>query len=221
MEKLSIIVPYRDRESHLSQFIPHMEKSEFLSDIDFEILIVEQTHKAFNRGKLLNVGVMESQEASYYCFHDVDMLPEKCDYSPCQFPTHLASEAQQFGYKLPYEGYFGGVTLFNKSSFFKINGFSNNYWGWGAEDDDVRFRCVSYEVVTQRRSGIFTSLNHERVIERDLYLKNLGALGHLTNSPDLESARSKILMDGLTTLEYEKVEDKWISDKTRKILVNI
>ena len=35
--KLAIIVPYRDREEHLAQFVPHMEK--FLSDkeIDFKI----------------------------------------------------------------------------------------------------------------------------------------------------------------------------------------
>ena len=42
MTKLAIIVPYRDREEHLAQFVPHMEK--FLSDkkIDFKIFVVEQ-----------------------------------------------------------------------------------------------------------------------------------------------------------------------------------
>jgi hypothetical protein len=221
MKKLSIIVPYRDRESHLSQFVPHMENSEFLKEIDYEILIVEQTTKPFNRGKLLNVGVAESQEADYYCFHDVDMLPEICDYSFSSFPTHLATEAQQFGYKLPYDGYFGGVTLFDKDSFKKINGFSNNYWGWGAEDDDVRFRCVCYEVPTHRRNGRFTSLNHERHINRDLYVQNLHTLGNLTNSPDLESGKSKIILDGLNNLDYEKIEENKISEKTKKIKVNI
>ena len=91
MEFLSIIVPYRDRESHLQKFIPHMENSEFLSDLEFEILIVEQEEgKPFNRGKLLNVGAIESPKASYYCFHDVDMLPQVSDYSPISNPTHLA-----------------------------------------------------------------------------------------------------------------------------------
>ena len=40
--KLAIIVPYRDREEHLAQFVPHMDK--FLSDkkIDYKIFVVEQ-----------------------------------------------------------------------------------------------------------------------------------------------------------------------------------
>lgn len=221
MKKLGIIVPYRDRESHLSLFVPHMENSDFLKGIDFEILIIEQTTKPFNRGKLLNVGVVEATDFDYYCFHDVDMLPEKCDYSYVQFPTHLATEAQQFGYKLPYDGYFGGVTLFDKNSFKKINGFSNNYWGWGAEDDDIRFRCICYEVPTHRRSGRFTSLSHERHINRDLYVQNLNTLGGLTNSPDIESAKSKIILDGINNLEYVKITEEKISEKTRKIKVDI
>ena len=56
-ERLAIIVPYRNREEHLSRFVPHINK--FLSDkdIDFKIFIVEQGNdKSFNRGWLLNVG---------------------------------------------------------------------------------------------------------------------------------------------------------------------
>ena len=116
MEKLSIIVPYRDRENHLKEFLPYMENSPYLKNLDFEILIVEQEEgKPFNRGKLLNVGAAESPSSSYYCFHDVDMLPLVSDYSSVASPTHLAAEAEQFGFKLPYGGYFGGVTLFGKS----------------------------------------------------------------------------------------------------------
>mgnify|MGYP000323995674 FL=1 len=28
----------------------------------------------------------------------------------------------------------------------KINGFSNLYWGWGFEDDDLRYRCIKNDV---------------------------------------------------------------------------
>ena len=48
-EKLAIIVPYRDREEHLSKFLPAMKKCDFLDGIDYEIMIVEQEEgKPFN-----------------------------------------------------------------------------------------------------------------------------------------------------------------------------
>jgi hypothetical protein len=90
-EKLAIVVPYRDREEHLRRFLPAMESSDLLEGIDYEILIVEQEDgKPFNRGKLLNIGAIQSHTASYYCFHDVDMLPVVSDYSYVEVPTHLA-----------------------------------------------------------------------------------------------------------------------------------
>ena len=145
-ERLAIIVPYRNREEHLSRFVPHINK--FLSDkdIDFKIFIVEQGNdKSFNRGWLLNVGYTISKEQGfdYFCFHDVDMLPEDntCDYSWVDKPTHIAARLSKFNYRLVYPEYFSGVTLFNKEHFEWINGYSNKYWGWGFEDDDLLYRC--------------------------------------------------------------------------------
>lgn len=42
-----------------------------------------------------------------------------------------------FSCRLPYAGYFGGVSGLSKKQFLKINGFPNEYWGWGGEDDDI------------------------------------------------------------------------------------
>lgn len=219
--RLSIIVPYRDREEHLNQFIPHMENSEFLQGIDFEILIVEQTDKPFNRGKLLNVGAAESPDASYYCFHDVDMLPLVSDYSPVPNPTHLASEAEQFGFKLPYDGYFGGVTLFDKDSFYLANGYSNEYWGWGAEDDDVFLRCQTKGIKCSRKNGRYRSLSHDRNITQDLYSENLRKFFEFKSLSPEQKSKLKIEKDGLSNLEYEVIETVQISPKTRLIKVNI
>lgn len=44
--------------------------------------------------------------------------------------------------RLPYAGYFGGVSGLSKKQFLKINGFPNEYWGWGGEDDDIYNRSV-------------------------------------------------------------------------------
>ena len=145
-KKLAIIVPYRDREEHLGRFVPHMDK--FLSDkeIDYKIFVVEQgNEKPFNRGWLLNIGykIASEQGYDYFCFHDVDMLPEDntCDYSWVDRPTHIAARLSKFKYRLVYPEYFSGVTIFNKEHFEWINGYSNKYWGWGFEDDDLLYRC--------------------------------------------------------------------------------
>ena len=220
-KKLSIIVPYRDREEHLKQFVPHMENSEFLRDLDYEIVIVEQDDKPFNRGKLLNVGALESPYADYYCFHDVDMLPIVSDYSYSSTPTHLAAEAEQFGFKLPYQGYFGGVTLFDKHSFIKVNGYSNDYWGWGAEDDDVMFRCVMKEIKPTRKNGRYKSLSHERNIVQDLYNENLRKFFEFKNGMNVDKIIQKINSDGLSDLEYEVLEEKKISDRVTLVKVRI
>jgi hypothetical protein len=220
MKKLSIVVPYRDREEHLSQFLPHMKKflSENLKETEWKIFIVEQfDDKPFNRAKLLNVGYLESREYDYFCFHDVDMLPDEADYSFVDLPTHMASNVEQFGWKLMYEGYFGGVTMFDKKSFEKINGYANDYWGWGAEDDDVLARCQIMEIQAQRKKGVFRSLPHEREINKPLYEKNLNKL----NMTIMRPSEEKIMKDGLNTISYEKIKEEDLTDFCKKIYVSL
>jgi len=221
MKKLSVVVPYRNREEHLKEFIPAVETELKKQEIPFEIVIVEQNdNKPFNRAMLLNIGFEESKYCDYFAFHDVDMIPLDSDYSYPEGPTHLAARAEQFGWKLPYEGYFGGVTLFDKESFIKINGYSNEYWGWGAEDDDVLFRCNLMEVDTFRKDCRYKSLSHERDIKQSLYSDNLSKYGGLINTKN-EIAKKKILMDGISMLNYGRDSEEKLSDHSRIIKVKL
>jgi len=145
--KLGVIVPYRDRPQQLKRFVSHME--DYLKDIEYEIFIVEQSDdKPFNRGKLLNVGFKSACDkgCDYFVFHDVDMLPEDVDYSYSYKPLHLATHLQEHDYETTFFDYFGGVTMFTKEDFKTINGFSNEYWGWGFEDDDLLVRCLESDL---------------------------------------------------------------------------
>lgn len=211
--KLCIVVPYRDRRSHLAEFIPYMQNILNSQNIDYHILIVEQEYgKPFNRAKLLNVGYdYTKSEYDYYCFHDVDMLPIDSDYEYCESPTHLAAAAEQFNWMLPYPQYFGGVTIFNNESFELINGYSNEYWGWGAEDDDVYRRVNLKGLKPHRKNGRYRSLQHERHIPELEYKKNIDYL---------HTSESLIDTDGLNTLVYTVISEEKVEFYT-KIKVEI
>ena len=77
-----------------------------------------------------------------FIFHDVDLLPEDdrnlytCPYQP----RHMSVAINTFNYKLPYKDIFGGVSAMTAKHFALVNGFSNRFWGWGGEDDDLRRR---------------------------------------------------------------------------------
>lgn len=138
MHKLGVVVPFRNRWEHLDTFTQCITKYLTDSGIDYRLIIVEQDDaSAFNRGMLCNIGFLQAEKlkCDYVIFHDVDMLPINVDYSYSDYPIHLASD------NIPFESYFGGITLFPTEQFEKINGFSNHYWGWGYEDDDLRYRC--------------------------------------------------------------------------------
>jgi predicted glycosyltransferase involved in capsule biosynthesis len=221
MEKqtLSVIVPFRNREEHLEKFMPHMKEFLDRHEIPFHIYVIEQAdNKPFNRAKLLNVGYKESSDFDYFCFHDVDMLPIESFYECPEKPIHLAASVEQFNWGLAYETYFGGVTLFPKESLLKINGYSNNYWGWGAEDDDLWNRCMQMRQIPSRLPGKYLSLNHDRNIDHTLWQRNYDYL----RSQDTPEARLKVIhTDGINTLEYEKIGDEKLNDYTTKIKVLI
>ena len=52
-------------------------------------------------------------------------------------------------------GYFGGITSFSASQFRQINGFPNNFWGWGGEDDELYKRTKKVEIEFPTKILIF------------------------------------------------------------------
>jgi len=157
LEKVGIIVPYRNRYKHLKKFVEHIVDYLCDKDINYKIIIVEQDDaKLFNRGMLLNIGYSFAKKirCDYVVFHDIDMLPTEVDYSYSEYPIHLATEIipeKNEKKRNLYDYYFGGVTLFPIDDFEKINGYSNKYWGWGFEDDDLLFRCKINDIVLQTK----------------------------------------------------------------------
>ena len=166
MNKLGVIVPYRNRYEQLITFKESITKYLESKNINFELIIVEQDNaKLFNRGMLLNIGFKYAKEfeCNYVVFHDIDMLPIDVDYLYSEVPLHMATNfIVEEGEKERslFDTYFGGVTMFPSEQFEQIDGYSNKYWGWGYEDNDLLLRC------------------EEKFIQLDtLKIKNLGRKG--------------------------------------------
>ena len=160
--KLGICIPYRDRKEHLEKLIPHLSKHLNEKGIEHSFYVAHQVDdKLFNRGTMKNIAAKHAFDdgCDYIAWHDVDMIPnEECDYSyPKDNPIHIATELSKYNYGMSYPEYFGGVILFTKEQVEKTNGYSNEYWDWGMEDDDLFWRCVQ-EGYTE---GITLDYKHE------------------------------------------------------------
>jgi len=216
--KLGVCVPYRNREAHLKRFVPKV--TEFLdgAGIEHTIYFAHQCDsELFNRGLMKNVAAKYAFEdgCDYIVWHDIDMIPEDdtCDYSyPKEHPTHIAVNISQSDYMLKYEEYFGGAVLFNKEQVEKTNGYSNDYWDWGMEDDDLFWRCVKEDMVdrttldyhTKKMVGVFDG--------KTSYMEIPNRFGHVLNNSHTVSILVK------ADQQIEKVPIWLIGDSDRKFV---
>eukprot|EP00970_Alexandrium_tamarense_P013622 scaffold3541_cov183-Alexandrium_tamarense.AAC.2 len=179
MPSVAIIVPYRDlhvaqnRAKHLNQFIPHMKQ--FLGKLvkqgkieDYHIYIIEQSNdeRKFNRGKLLNIGfdyaIKRSEKHpprhNVFIFHDVDLLPQAgvgdwyAKYP--EQPLHIARVWDRYSNNPKY---FGGIVSFSEDDMKRINGYPNNFWGWGGEDDEMQARLESVGIKWEAPTNVETA----------------------------------------------------------------
>ncbi|KAJ7397974.1 Beta-1,4-galactosyltransferase 1 [Pitangus sulphuratus] len=156
----------------------------------------------FNRAKLLNIGFAEAlKEYDYDCFvfSDVDLIPmdDRNTYKCYSQPRHLSVSMDKFGFRLPYNQYFGGVSALSKEQFTKINGFPNNYWGWGGEDDDIYNRLVFKGMGISRPDAVIGKcrmIRHTRDRKNEPNPERFDRIAH---------TRETMNSDGLNTLSYK------------------
>ena len=68
-------------------------------------------------------------------------------------PWHVAASVDRFGYVNLWENYVGGVLAMTTTHYKFVNGFSNQFWGWGGEDDDMYNRIVINNLGLARLQG--------------------------------------------------------------------
>lgn len=135
-----VLIPYRNRTYHLEVFVPFM-KTYFETHFPyhtFYIWVIEQENDLlFNRGWLANVGLTEvlkrRPHVTCVIFHDIDLIPlsPSTPYDTCTYPIQLSSSIETFNWDVPYPHYAGGIVSMSPTHWQQINGFSNDYEGWG------------------------------------------------------------------------------------------
>ncbi|XP_056154711.1 beta-1,4-galactosyltransferase 1 isoform X2 [Lampris incognitus] len=206
LQKVALIIPFRNRDEHLKYWLYYLHPILQRQQLDYGVYVINQDgSETFNRAKLLNVGYMEAlKEYDYNCFifSDVDLIPmdDRNIYKCFSQPRHLSVSMDKFGFKLPYHQYFGGVSSLSKEQYLKINGFPNNYWGWGGEDDDIYNRVVSRGMSISRPSGEqgkCRMIRHNRDEKNEPNPQRFNRIAHTRETMD---------KDGINSLSYKVVK---------------
>ncbi|XP_063614069.1 beta-1,4-galactosyltransferase 4-like [Penaeus indicus] len=197
--RLAVIVPYRNREVMVGPFLNHMHPFLQRQLLNYTIFIVEQSRDMeFNRAKLLNIGYVLSQDFGpydCYAFHDIDCVPEddRNLYNCADQPRHLGVGMEKFTYKIPYDTFYGCACLMTGWQMEKVNGWSNRYFGWGGEDDNMWRRIKAEKMKVWRVSdhlATYATLKHEQAT---LNPRRMNIL---------QSSERDYKVDGLNSLQF-------------------
>jgi len=210
----AIIIPFRRREHHLPVLLRHLHPILKRQSLHYRIFVIEQLdNDSFNRAKLFNVGFKEASKLfPYDCFvfHDVDLVPEndRIQYDCRRSPSHMSVAVDTFDYRLPYDGIFGGVSSMSRRHFELVNGFSNMFWSWGGEDDNMSRRLSNKYLKINRQSvrvSRYTMLVHKEAVKKETDER----------VKFLEESYDYTYKDGLNSLRYDLVSRTYAQLFTR------
>ena len=148
----------KERTRELNLFIKFMNRL-LIPYCSFHIYIIEQSQdgELFNIGKLKNIGFeIAKNEYSYdnYIFSDVDIIPDYdlIEYycKKLKYPISLGLRGTRYmnNKQVNKKIFMGSLLGFTKKQFEKINGYPNNFWGWGGEDEAIKARLVNSGTTT-------------------------------------------------------------------------
>ena len=79
------------------------------------------------------------------------------------------SSLDEFRYNLPYPEMTGGALAISTAQFRQVNGFSNQFFGWGGEDDEFHGRLAQHNLRPVRlpaQVARYVSLKHNKQTAR-------------------------------------------------------
>ena len=231
--KLNVIIPIRDRDQDLEKITNVLEHIFQKQGISARYIIIEQeSGKPFNKAKISNAGFLEAEKNNYsnnYLFNDVDLWPLND-----KIINYKDIDDNSIKHKYGTIGSLGGFLLMKNHTFRKLNGYSNDYWGWGAEDTDLERRSDIMKVKidrnnfinrwgkgTSEQKGIRDDISDTRKKDPDRFEK-----AHVfLNKKTLLYRKNKknILSDGLSNIDYNivSIKDYKNNPNMKRILISI
>ena len=225
-----------NRDSQRKLFINYMNQV-LPKYCNFHIYIIEQSQddEKFSISKLKNIGFdISSHEKKYDAFlftdidhlFDYDLLPY-CVEKP-KYPMCLAYKGTRYqqNYKLGSKPFFGGTNIFSSKDFKKINGYSNNYQGWGYEDQSLllKVNLSGINHIQYPKNGQIIDTESTQNLKK-VELKNKTTFNEtLFETLGFE----KLLIEskywkknGLNNLDYKILKKTKINDNTTQIKVDL
>ncbi|KPP69905.1 beta-1,4-galactosyltransferase 3-like, partial [Scleropages formosus] len=163
----AIVVPYRNRPAHLRALLYHLHPFLQRQQLHYGIYIVHQVGNS--------------------TFNRAKLL---------NVGVREALRDEEWGCIFLHD-YFGGVSAVTPDQYLRMNGFPNQYWGWGGEDDDIaaRVRLSGMKII---RPSV--AVGHYKMI------KHRGDKGNEENPRRFDllmRTRRNWRADGLNSLTYE------------------
>jgi hypothetical protein len=230
--KTVIIIPYRDRERHLDYYLKHSVPALKKHIENLEVIIVEQAvGKKFNRGKTINIGYKYYDDVdNYYITQDVDVNPSSIK----TFDMYKEEVGEKEILSIYSNGEtLGGIIKFSGKTFKEINGFPNNYWGWGHEDKDLTNRVDFYKYKINRKTKYKTAKEKQEFLKKAEFF-NIFEDDHnrqdcgmweipykLWNNTSDQMKKAYIESNGISTLDYAIVKEEVLMEGVKKITVEI
>jgi len=206
-----ILIPFRDtpdhsRQDQLNQLSKFFDDNLYKEKLDYRV-IVQEDNGPFNRGLLLNKGVVQNGDYDYYILHDTDLIPDSellvYYYEYPKSPIHLGYRGQRWSETTPgaNKKFIGGVLSINKFDFYTANGFPSTMAGWGGEDDALSARLsVNRIIVSQPPKGAVTDLEGMTIKEKLDQLKATDQK-NMRKREQLEEDKGNWFNDGVKQLD--------------------
>ncbi len=234
-KNIAIITVFRDtaggERSRQRKIFIELMSSILKPYFNFHIYIIEQSDdgEKFNIGKLKNIGFdISSKEGKYdnYIFSDIDIIPDHnlipYFHIRIKYPIALGIRGTRYesgGEETVVKKLFLGTLIgFDKKTFTKINGYPNNFWGWGGEDDALMVRIANAGIhkIYYPENGSVIDFE-EIVLKEKLQIVNKNMLKREKLYHDINTWKE----NGLSDLKYKILGREEINNDVSQIKVNL